>query len=92
VAKECAQEPVEGFALCQWLQRARQAQIAFLKRLLQCRDELAAEHSTEDFHGQEEGITLVNPTFMVRGKATGRDDTMDMRMVQQVRPPGVEHA
>ena len=92
VAKECAQERVKGFALCQWPQRAGQTEIPFLKRLLQPGDEFAAEHSTEDFHGQQEGIMRLNPTFMVRGQATGRDYTMDMGMVQQVRPPGVEHA
>ena len=81
-----------SIALCQWPQRAGQTEIPFLKRLLQPGDEFAAEHSTEDFHGRQEGIMRLNPTFMVRGQATGRDYTMDMGMVQQVRPPGVEHA
>src|SRR5208283_1379903 len=68
------------------------AQIPFLKRALQSGDELATEHSTKDFHGKKEGIPRVNPAFVVRGQATGRHYTMDMRMVQQVLPPGVEHA
>ena len=62
-----------------------------LKSPFESVQELAAKDATEDAHGQEEIIAGMDPALAVRRKTSGRDYTMDMRMIKQVLPPSVQH-
>jgi hypothetical protein len=42
-------------------------------------------------HGEEEGIAGMNPMGTVGGEAAGRDDTVEMRMSEQILTPGMQH-
>jgi hypothetical protein len=55
-------------------------------------DELAAKHAAEDLHWQEEGIAWMDPSLVVCRQTSGRDHTVDVRMMEEILPPGVEHA
>ena len=55
-------------------------------------DELAAKDATEYAHRQEEGIAGMDPAGVVGGKTSGRNQTMEMRMEQQVLTPTVQHS
>ncbi|HJY87587.1 MAG TPA: hypothetical protein VKE24_12185 [Candidatus Acidoferrales bacterium] len=65
--------------------------MALLESSFKSGDELAAKDATEHAYRQEEGITGVDPTSAVRGETAGRNQTVDMRMEQQVLTPTVEH-
>jgi len=65
--------------------------LALLKSSFEKIDELAAKDTTEYFHGQEEGIAGVDPVGVVGRKTSGRNDTMQVRMEQQVLTPTVQH-
>jgi len=65
--------------------------LALLESSLESVDELAAKDPTEYAHRQEEGIARMDPARMVGGKTSGRNQTMEMRMEQQVLTPTVQH-
>ena len=65
--------------------------MALLKSSLESGDELATEDTTEYAHWEEEGIAGMDPAGVVGGKTTGGNQTMEMRMEQQVLPPTVPH-
>ena len=53
---------------------------------------LAAKHAAEDLHGQEEIMLPGNPAGVILCQAAGRDDAVNMGMVQQLLIPGVQYA
>jgi hypothetical protein len=65
--------------------------LALLKSSLESVDELATKDPTEYAHRQEEGIAGMDPAGVVGGKTSGRNQTMEMRMEQQVLTPTVQH-
>jgi hypothetical protein len=65
---------------------------AFAERGLLAGDELAAEDASEHLDWQEERTARRDPAGMIRCKAAGGDDAVDMRMMLQPLVPGVEHA
>jgi len=65
--------------------------LVLLKSSFESVDELAAKDTTENFHGQEEGITGMDPASVVGGKTSGGNHTMQVRMEQQVLTPTVQH-
>src|SRR6478752_3021300 len=74
------------------------AEASLRKRLPQQGQVLSPEHATEYAHRQEETGPARPPTgrglddsLSVARQATPRHDTMHMRMVVQVLPPGVQH-
>ena len=50
----------------------------------------AAEQSGQDSHGQEESWSTGDPSQAVGGESSAGNYAMDMRMVEQILPPGVE--
>jgi hypothetical protein len=62
-----------------------------LESSLQAGDELAAEDATENVNGQEEGIAGMDPLLAVGRETSGRDDTVEVGMSQQVLSPGMEY-
>jgi len=65
--------------------------LALLKSSFESGDELAAKDPTEYAHREEEGIAGMDPVGVVGGKTSGRNQTMEMRMEQQVLTPTVQH-
>jgi hypothetical protein len=92
LSKQCAQEGAEYLVLRQWFQRAGQAQISVTEGLLEAVHELPAEHTAQNSHRKEKGIARMHPALVIRGKTSGRDHAMDMRVMQQVLAPSVKHA
>jgi hypothetical protein len=73
------------------VERTGEEQLALLESSFETGDELTAKDTTKYAHGQKEGIAGMDPMHMVRGKTSGGDYTMDMRMKKQVLPPTVQH-
>jgi len=58
----------------------------------EARHELAAEDTAEDFDGQKESVRCGDPALVVGTESAGRDDAVNMGMVQQLLIPGVQYA
>jgi|SRR5207244_9792694 len=72
------------------LDKARKVQTFFIKGLLQSVDEFSAEYLLEHFQGQEECGRATYPACAA-GRQTSRwDDTMDMRMKQEILAPSMQ--
>jgi hypothetical protein len=54
--------------------------------------ELVAEDFAECLDGQEETPRGIYPSGTIRGKASSRNDVVDMGMMLEVLSPGMEHA
>ena len=86
-----SKEPFECGCFGQRPQSAGKNQLLASIRMFDQRNKLAAKHATQYPHGQEEVFTSGDPGLTVRGYSTGRHDAVQMRMVQQVLAPGVQH-
>jgi hypothetical protein len=64
--------------------------LVLLESAFQAGDELAAEDATEYVDRQEEGIAGMEPLLAVGRETSGRDDTVEVRMSQQVLSPGMQ--
>src|ERR1019366_6849549 len=53
---------------------------------------LAAEHAAEHLDGQKEIVRSGNPSAMIGRQATGRNNAMNMGMMQQLLIPGMQDA
>ena len=73
------------------LKRRCQCEPPRLEGLLQPVEEQPAEEPREHPHREEEAGFAGNPPLAVRRQPPTGDDAMQMGMVQQVLPPGVEH-
>ena len=91
-AEQRAQKSRERCSRSEMVQRAVKSELASSVEFAQARHELTAEHAAEYFHGQEEVVSSWDPMAVVRGQAAGRDDAVDMRVMQQSLIPGVQHA
>jgi len=91
VTKQGAQESAEGFLVLEGSKRAGEEQLALVESSFQSGDELAAKDATEYAHREEEGIAGMDPAGVIGRKTSGRNQTMQMRMEQQVLPPTVQH-
>src|SRR5262249_37523462 len=74
------------------LDRAGQAQTFLSKGILQSLNELAAEDDLEHIPGQEKSVRPLDPACAAGREPTGRNDAMNVRMKQQVLPPGMQNA
>ena len=91
LAEQGAQESAEGFLVLQRSKRAREDELALLESSLESGDELTAKDAAEHAHRQEEGIARVDPARVVGRKPSGGNQTMQVRMEQQVLTPTVQH-
>jgi hypothetical protein len=66
--------------------------LAIGEGLAESGDKLAAENTSQHLSGEEEAVARVDPALVIGGKATGRNDVMDMGMMFQLLIPTVEHA
>src|SRR5437867_191804 len=67
-------------------------QTALPVRALQSGHELSPEYFAENFYGQEERILRVNPMGAIPCESSARNDTVNVRMEQQVLSPCMENA
>ena len=78
------------FARC--LEFSGEDELASPEQPLQTGDELAAKHAAEHPDRQEEAGAWVDPARVIRRETAGRDDAMDVRMMQQILSPSVQDA
>ena len=71
-------------------ERARKVQVALCKGVTQTGDEFPAKDLAQYLHGEKEGRTRVDPPRSVWGQSAGGHDTVDMRMMLEALPPGVQ--
>ena len=72
--------------------RGEEVQLTGGERLLQVVQEQAPEHPRQHPDRQEEPRPAGDPAFAVRCDPAARNKKMHVRVVQQVLPPGVQHA
>jgi len=80
----------EDLGLCQKLQVSVEVQLAMLKSLFESVDELATKNFLQHFLGKKVVVSGANPAGVIRRKATGRHDTMDMWMSGELLAPSVQ--
>jgi hypothetical protein len=90
VTEQGAQEGAEGLFVFERLENSGESKLVLLESAFQAGDELAAEDATEYVDGQEEGIAGMDPLLAVGRETSGRDDTVEVRMSQQVLSPGMQ--
>jgi len=92
VTKQYPQPGGEGA----WLRKVRQVavelKLASMEGVAESSDELAAKDTAQYADGKKEGTPGGDPAGMVRGKAAGGNDAVDMGMKLQALIPAVEHA
>src|SRR3954452_1898349 len=75
-----------------WLHVPMKAQLAGVKGFLQSIGELTAEYLFQCGQRQQEFGVRSNPSAVVPGQSSGRNDAVDVRMMLQLLIPGMEHA
>ena len=90
VTEQGAQEGAESLFVFERFENSGESKLVLLEAALQGGDELAAEDTTEYVDGQEEGIAGMDPLLAVGRETSGRDDTVEVRMSQQVLSPGMQ--
>src|SRR5262245_16113419 len=79
----------EDFGVGQKLQVSVEVELAIVKGLLESVEELAAKDFLQHFLGKEVVVPGTNPAGVIGREATGRNDTMDMRMSGELLAPSV---
>jgi len=69
-----------------------EAELALRVQPAQARDKLASEDPAEHFHAQEEAVPGSNPAAVVHSQSASRNDTVNMRVKQQLLIPAMQHA
>src|SRR5579864_8397533 len=73
-------------------QGSRKSEAAIAIELAQARDKLTAEDAAEDLHREKETVWRGDPAGVIGRNAAGRNHTVDVRVMQQLLVPGVQHA
>ena len=70
---------------------AGKGKLGLLEHLLEVVEKQAAEQAREHLHGnQESRAAATDPALLIGGESAARDDAMQMGMVQEILPPGVQ--
>ena len=80
LTEERTKEGAECRFLRKRLKTAWKGELSSPKGFLQPSRELAAEHTAEHFHGQEECVAWMNPVLVIQRKTTSRNHAMGMWM------------
>lgn len=67
-----------------------EVQLVVLEGMKEQREELSAEHATQDAHGKEETPSSIEPALPIEAEATTGNDTVQVRMSEEVLSPGME--
>jgi hypothetical protein len=89
--KQRPQESIKRSLLVQRLEAAGKHEFTLTEGFLQTGHELAAKDPAQYLHRQEERIARVDPMLVIERQTTRWDHTMNVRMVQEVLAPGMEH-
>ena len=89
---ESAQHSCEDMRLLQRGKFAMKTEFTGGVEGAQTGDKLTPEDSAENLDGQKEVAGRSHPACMVGRQTAGRHDTVNMRVVQQLLIPGMEHA
>lgn len=89
---QLAYEAVELGGSLQPLECANETQFPFAERGTQEGKKLAAEHTAEHADRQEEPFPASNPTSLVGRDTASGHQTMQMRMMQELLVPGMQHS
>ena len=81
----------KGVGIVQFLKRTVEVELSRGTRLLQAAEEYPSEKATEYAHGKEEFRATANPAATVHRQAAAGDDAMQVRVMLQVLPPGVQY-
>jgi len=87
--------PQEGFevpGILEMTERGRKDQISSLEATFEEAEELTSEQGRQDSDGKEESFAAGDPAVAVRRKAAPGDDPVEVGMIQEVLPPGMENA
>ena len=68
------------------------SEFAVAVELAKTGDKLAAEHSAEDLDREEEMRRRADPAGVIGSQTAGRNDTVNMWMMEELLVPGMEHA
>ena len=90
--EQTAQQRGESTGLMQMRKLTVKAEFTGGVQYAKASNELAAEYAAKNLDWQEEVIRCRNPAGVVWGEAAGWDYAVDMRMMQQLLIPGMEHA
>src|SRR5258707_2172861 len=80
----------EGLRLRQKLQVSVEVELAILKRLFECVDELAAKNFLQHVLGQEVIVSGTNPAGVIGRETAGRNDTVHMWMSGELLAPRMQ--
>jgi len=70
---------------------AGELKLARTEGLIEQVEELAAEDSAQCFDGEQEIITVWDPTTLVQGQSAGGDKAVQMKVVSEGLVPGMEY-
>jgi len=91
LAKERTEEGAKRPVIGERLEVAREDEGAVCKRRPEAGDKLAAKHAAQLPDGQEEPMAGTYPPCAIGRESPDGNDAVDMRVVQQILSPGVEH-
>ena len=87
LTEQGAQEGAEGLFVFQRLENSGQGELVFARTVVSSRPRTCRGRCDEDVDGQEEGIAGMDPAGSVGRETSGRNDTVEVRMSQQVLSP-----
>jgi len=83
---------LELFRIVEFLKRSVKRQFPGGKGFSEVVEEKSAEKTGEDAYRQEEAFPGRNPSLTVRRKAAAWNHAMEMRVKEQILPPGVKYS
>jgi len=90
LTEQCSEKRGEALRVCHALDRSGKSQSASPMRVLECIDKLSAEYFAKNRDRQKERAWRVNPTRVIRRETSAGNDTVDVRMEQEVLSPRVK--
>jgi hypothetical protein len=81
----------EGLPIVQAVERRGEAQLASGEGLVQILEKQTTEQAGQHPHWQEEAGAAGHPAGAIGREAAPRDDAVQMRMMEQILPPRVQH-
>jgi hypothetical protein len=88
--KQSAKKGSETFGMCERLIAAGELNPLTSKRAFEPGYKLASEDPAEDLNGQEKRVSAPDPLFTIWRKPARWNNTVQMRMEQQVLPPRMQ--
>ncbi len=91
MTKERSQEGVKCLFIGEVSDASSEGELFLPEGALQAGDELSAKHSAQHFHREEKSISEANPVSAAERETTAWDHAVDMRMMQKILAPSMQH-